>query len=95
MRSILDVLTKANPLLADVRETLVKAREALAKQAAAYPDLAGWLDPQIANLDAKIAALDTPLDPAGLAALAATVLGELKQVGSLHFTTTPHAGSGI
>ena len=95
MRSILDALTKANDQMAGLRETLTRAREALARQADAYPDLHDWLAPQIADLDAKIAALDTPLDPAGLAALAVTVLAELKQVGSLHFTPTPHAGSGI
>jgi len=95
MKSILDALTKANEQIAGLRETLVKAREALQRQADAYPDLRDWLIPQIADLDAKIAALDAPLDPAGLAALAATVLAELKQVGSLHFTPTPHAGSGI
>lgn len=94
-KSILDVLTEANAQLAGVRETLVKARDALKRQAESYPDLAGWLEPQVADLDAKIAALDTPFDAAGLAALAATVLAELKQVGTLHFTPTPHAGSGI
>lgn len=95
MKSILDALEKANEQVAGLRQTLVNAREALAKQAATYPDLAGWLEPQIADLDAKIAALDSPLDPAGLAHLGAVVLKELSAVGTLHFTPTPHASSGI
>ena len=89
------MLPKANDQMAGMRDTLVKNRDILVMQRNAYPDLAAALDPLVADLDAKIAALDTPLDPSGLAALAVTVLAELKQVGSLHFTPTPHAGSGI
>lgn len=95
MKSIFDALAKANEQIASLRETLVNARNALAAQAEAFPDLADAIGPQVADLDAKIAALDAPLDPASLAALAASVLAELKQVGTLHFTPTPHAGSGI
>lgn len=95
MKSILDALEKANEQVAGLRETLVKARDTLVRQVQQFPDLGDVLNPQIADLDAKLAALNTPLDPAGLAALAVTVLGELKQVGTLHFTPTPHAGSGI
>lgn len=95
MHSILDALVKANDQLAGLRETLVAARDALLRQVQQYPDLGDVLNPQIADLDAKLAALNTPLTPEGLAALAVTVLSELKQVGTLHFTPTPHAGSGI
>jgi len=94
MKSILDVLERANAQIAGLKDTLAKARVALAQQAAAYPDLADWLNPQIADLDAKILALEQPFEPDALAALAAVVLAELKQIGSLHFTPTPHAGSG-
>ena len=95
MKSILDALSKANAQLASLRATMLNARNALAAQVDQFPDLADALNPQIANLDANIAALESPMEPAALAALAATVLGELKQVGTLHFTPTPHAGSGI
>jgi len=95
MRSIFDALAKASEQIANLRQTLLNARGAIAAQADAYPDLADALAPQLADLDAKIAALDAPMEPAALAALAAAVLGELKQVGTLHFTPTPHAGSGI
>lgn len=95
MKSILDALAKANEQITGLRATLLSARTALAQQVEAYPDLADALNPQIADLDAKIMALDSPLDAAGLAALAATVLTELKQIGTLKFTPTPHAGSGI
>lgn len=94
MKSILDALERANEQIAGLRDTLVKAREALSRQAISYPDLADWLNPQIADLDVKIAALDAPFEPDALAALAVVVLGELKKIGTLHFTPTPHAGSG-
>ncbi|HNB60462.1 MAG TPA: hypothetical protein PK308_09105 [Phycisphaerales bacterium] len=95
MKSIFDALAKANEQIANLRQTLVNARNALAEQAVRFPDLADTITPQVSDLDAKIAALDAPLEPAALAALAASVLAELKQVGTLHFTPTPHAGSGI
>ena len=94
MKSIIDVLSKGNEQIAGLRDTLIKAREALVAQRNHYPDLADALNPQIADLDAKIALLAEPFDAAGLTALGATVLAELKQIGTLHFTPTPHASSG-
>lgn len=95
MKSIFDALAKANEQIANLRATLLNARNALAAQVDQFPDLADALNPQIADIDAKIAVLESPMEPAALAALAASVLAELKQVGTLHFTPTPHAGSGI
>lgn len=94
MKSIFDALAKANEQIANLRATLLNARNSLAAQVDNYPDLADALNPQIADLDEKIAALEAPMDPAALVALTATLLSEIKQVGRLHFTPTPHAGSG-
>lgn len=92
MKSILDALVKANEQVAGLRETLVKARDVLLKQVQQYPDLADALNPQIADLDAKLAALNTPISPEGLVELGATIFGELRH---FKYTPTPHAGSGI
>ena len=66
--TILELIAKAHPALAHLREELIEYSEK-------YPDLAESLAP-------KIAALEAVADPAGLAELGMTVISELKALPS-------------
>lgn len=93
--SILSALTKANAAFADMKDTLIKGRDALIAQRNHFPDLAGALDPQIADFDAKIAALDAPLSEVALAELAVAVLPEIVNIVRGKLEPKRHAGDAV
>lgn len=92
--TIAELIAKAAPALGDVKAFLLKQREGIVDLKARFPDLASFYDEQIAELDAKVAALDEAASGENLAALAVTVVHEL--AGIKHgLKPASHAGDAV
>lgn len=77
MNSVALWIAKAIPALGNLKDVMLDARASLVSARAQLPDLASVFDARIADLDAKIAALDQAADSTSLAELAVTVGKEL------------------
>jgi hypothetical protein len=92
-KSVAEAIAAGVPALGNIRDTLVKSREALINAAKSYPDLAPSVEKALAEIDAKIAVLDGVMNADYLAALGLTVLRELAALPSTGLSPTFHPGS--
>ena len=90
--SIQRMVEIAVPALSGLRTSLVQARDALIQAKALAPDFAAAIDARIADINAKIAILDSTSDPAGLAQLGITVVRELAALPKEGLKPATHAG---
>jgi hypothetical protein len=79
--TILDILVKAAPSMAGVKQVL---RDAIAR----FPELAPSLQPIIDSLD-------NPVSPENIAALAAVLPGELLNIARLQLDPRKHPGDVV
>ena len=93
--SVASALAQASKALADLKATLTAARDLLVEQRARFPDLASVIDPQVADLDAKITALDEQLSPEAIANLAVAVIPELVNIAKGKIDPKPHAADSV
>jgi hypothetical protein len=90
--SIEKLILIAAPALSGLRTSLVQARDALVQALALAPDFAASINARIADLDAKIAILDSTADAAGLATLGVAVVKELAALPKEGLKPTFHPG---
>lgn len=76
----------------NLRDVLLTGRAALEAKRAQFPDLAAQIDPQIADIDAKIAALEEPLSETAIAGLAVAVLPEALNIIKGKLESKAHSG---
>lgn len=95
--SILEILQQAFSNKENLKAVLQSSRAALVATKEKYPDLAAQIDPQIADLDAKLAEVEA-VTPEAVGALAVTVLPEAVSFisnllhGRIVLAPKPHAG---
>lgn len=92
MKSIAQVLAEAVPAVGDLKAFLVERRAELVKFKEEWPDTAPAVDRQIAELDAKVAVLDSVIDATALRDLAIVVVKELGDIPSQGLQPKPHPG---